>query len=147
VKIRILWAGKTRKAYFRSAIEDYAARIRKFLPLEIVETREEAVSDHQQARRVRLESRRLAAGRKSGTSVILDSDGKMLTSEEFARWLGKITGDIDFIIGGPAGMGASDASLKLSFGRMTLPHELARVVLLEQIFRALTILHRIPYHK
>jgi len=147
VKIRVLWVGKTKKLYFRSAIEDYAARIAKFVPFEIVETREESMADDQQGRRIRNESRRLAARKRAGTSVILDSKGKMMSSEEFAQWLERTTGDIDFIVGGAAGLDSDDASLKLSFGRMTLPHELARVVLLEQIFRALTILHRFPYHK
>jgi len=147
VKIRILWPGKTRKIYFRSAIEDYAERVRKFLPLEIVEVREEPLSDSKRAKRLRAESRELAAHRQARTSVILDSAGRMLTSEEFSEWLGKVTGDIDFFVGGPAGLISDHASLRLSFGRMTLPHELARVVLLEQIFRALAIQHRIPYHK
>jgi len=147
VKIRVLWAGKTKKTYFRSAIDDYSERIRKFVSLEIVEAREESLSDHQRARRLRAEGRLLAARKQARTTVLLDSAGKMLTSEEFAKWLENVRGDVDFLVGGPAGLETDDASLKLSFGRMTLPHELARVLLLEQIFRALTIQHRIPYHK
>ena len=146
MKIRIIWVGKTRKPYFRSAIEDYAGRICKFVPLEIVEIREESLTDHNRAKRVKVENRALAARKQAGTSVVLDSSGKMLKSEEFSRWLSNVTGDIDFFVGGPAGLD-QNATLKLSFGPMTLPHELARVVLLEQIYRALTIQHRIPYHK
>jgi len=144
VKIRVLWAGKTKKTYFRSAIEDYSERIRKLIDFEIVETREESTSDDR--RRLKLESKRLIQSRQAPTSVVLDSKGKMMTSEEFARWL-ENAGNVDFILGGPAGFDAGEASLKLSFGKITLPHELARVVLLEQIYRALMILHRIPYHK
>jgi 23S rRNA (pseudouridine1915-N3)-methyltransferase len=147
VKIRVLWAGKTKKPYFRSAIEDYAARIQRFVPFQIVEIREETTSDNQRSRRIKMESKRLAERKQAPTSVVLDSEGKMMSSEEFAQWLEKTTGDIDFMIGGPAGLESGPASLRLSFGRMTLPHELARVVLLEQIFRALSILHKIPYHK
>jgi 23S rRNA (pseudouridine1915-N3)-methyltransferase len=147
VKIRVLWAGKTKKNYFRSAIEDYADRIRRFVPLEIIEIREDALPDRLREKRRRSESRNLAARKRSPTSVVLDASGKMLTSEEFSEWLEKISGDVDFIVGGPAGADVKTASLRLSFGRITLPHELARVVLLEQIFRALAIQHRIPYHK
>jgi 23S rRNA (pseudouridine1915-N3)-methyltransferase len=147
VKIRVLWAGKTKKNYFRSAIEDYAERIRRFVPLEIIEIREETLPDRQRAKRVKSESRNLITRKQSPTSVVLDASGKMLTSEEFSAWLVKLSGDVDFIVGGPAGADIKDASLRFSFGRITLPHELARVVLLEQIFRALAIQHRIPYHK
>jgi 23S rRNA (pseudouridine1915-N3)-methyltransferase len=147
VKIRVLWAGKTKKAYYRSAIDDYSARIKRFIPFEIVETREESTIDQRNRRRVMIESRRITERKQAPVCVLLDSKGKMLSSEEFAQWLEKTTGDIDFIVGGPAGFDTDHASVKMSFGRITLPHELARVVLLEQIFRALTILHRVPYHK
>ena len=147
MKIRILWPGKTKKEYYRAAIEDYAARIRKFLPLEIIEVRDQPLKERQQTNRVKSESRKLAAKRQSSSTVVLDSTGRMLTSEEFSKWLENITGDLDFILGGPAGVETQDVSLRLSFGRITLPHELARVVLLEQIYRALTIQHHHPYHK
>jgi len=147
MKIRILWPGKTKKNYYRSAIEDYAGRIRKFVPLEIIEVREQRLKDDQQAKRIRLEGKQLAVKRQSSTTVVLDHSGKMLTSEEFSQWMEKVAGDVDFILGGPAGIDTTQVSLRLSFGRITLPHELARVVLLEQIYRALTIQRRYPYHK
>lgn len=147
MKIRILWPGKTKKAYYRSALEDYAARIRKYVSLEIVEVREERLKDHQQSKRVHTESKQLAAKRQANATVVLDPSGKMLTSEEFSRWLENVSEDVDFILGGPAGVDATQVSLRLSFGRITLPHELARVVLLEQIYRALTIQRHHPYHK
>jgi 23S rRNA (pseudouridine1915-N3)-methyltransferase len=147
MKIRILWPGKTKKNYYRSAIEDYAGRIRKFVPLEIIEVREQRLKDDQQAKRMRLEGKQLAVKRQSRTTVVLDHSGKMLTSEEFSQWLEKVAGDVDFLLGGPAGIDTTQVSLRLSFGRITLPHELARVVLLEQIYRALTIQRHHPYHK
>jgi 23S rRNA (pseudouridine1915-N3)-methyltransferase len=147
MKIRILWPGKTKKEYYRSAIEDYAARIRKFLPLEIVEVREQRLKDNQKTKRIRLESKQLDVKKQSSATVVLDPSGKMLTSEEFSIWLENVSGDVDFIIGGPAGVDTTQVSLRLSFGRITLPHELARVVLLEQIYRALTIQRHHPYHK
>jgi 23S rRNA (pseudouridine1915-N3)-methyltransferase len=147
MKLRIIWPGKTRKQYYKEAIEDYTARIAKFLPLEIIETSEESRTDRQRAVRIRRESESLRARKRSPLTVILDSTGKTMSSEEFARWLEKQQSDIDFILGGPAGFEASYSDLRFSFGPVTLPHELARVVLLEQIYRALTIMHHFPYHK
>ena len=147
MKIRILWPGKTKKTYYRTAIEDYASRIRKYVSFEIIEVREGTHTDHQRARRVRAESRDLTRMTRSKTTVLLDPLGKMMSSDEFSIWLQKVSGSVDFILGGPVGAEPADVSMRLSFGRMTLPHELARVVLLEQIYRALTIQHKHPYHK
>ena len=147
MKLRVLWPGKTKQLYYREAIDDYASRIRKFIRFEIVETREESRTDKQRKVRVRKESASLAVQRKAPVSVFLNSSGKQFSSGEFAGWLEKIQTDIDFVLGGPEGTLVPDDAVKLSFGKMTLPHELARVVLLEQIYRALTILKKIPYHK
>jgi len=143
----VIWPGKTKKNYYAEAIRDYADRIQRILPLEIVETREERLSDSSRARRIEKESATLSAKRKHPVSVVLDSSGKQLTSEEFAAWLQQQSADIDFLIGGPAGLNVQNPTLTISFGKLTLPHELARVVLLEQIYRALTIVKHIPYHK
>lgn len=149
MKLRVLWPGKTRKGYYKSAIDDYVGRIAKLIPFEVIETREESATDRSRARRIRRESETLMARKLSPAVVALDSSGREMTSEEFAAWLGRQNTDVDFIIGGPEGhqVGSSRPALLLSFGKLTLPHELARVVLLEQIYRALTILKRIPYHK
>ncbi len=148
MKLRVLWPGKTRKPHYRSAIEDYATRIAKLIPFEIVETREETATDRGRARRIKRESETLAARRLSPVVVALDSAGRDMSSAEFAAWLGRQNTDVDFVIGGPEGFQLpAKPALLLSFGRLTFPHELARVVLLEQIYRALTILKRIPYHK
>jgi 23S rRNA (pseudouridine1915-N3)-methyltransferase len=147
MKLRIIWPGKTKKNYYAEAIHDYADRIQRILPLEIIETREERAADSSRARRIAKESAALSAKRKNAVSVVLDSSGKQLTSEEFAAWLQQQSADIDFLIGGPAGLNVQNPTLTISFGKLTLPHELARVVLLEQIYRALTIVKHIPYHK
>jgi len=147
MKLRVIWPGKTKKRYYKEAIDDYVARITKFLRLEIVEVSEEFRTDRQKATRIRKESQSLHAGKRAPVSVVLDSMGRAMSSEEFARWLEKQQTDIDFLLGGPAGLRDAGNSFRLSFGPLTLPHELARVVLLEQIYRALTIIHHIPYHK
>lgn len=147
MKIRVLWPGKVKKPYFKTAVEDYAKRIERLASFEIVETPEESVTDKGQSRRVRKESQALKSRQKAPHVLYLSADGRMFSSEEFARWFEQTSGDIDFVLGGPHGCEAPEGAMKMSFGRMTLPHELARVVLLEQIYRALTILKRIPYHK
>jgi 23S rRNA (pseudouridine1915-N3)-methyltransferase len=147
MKLRVLWPGKTKKSYYRQAIDDYASRIRKLLPFEIVETKEESTTDRKRTVRVKKESSNLQNKRKAPVCVILDSTGIQMSSVDFSRWLQQQNTDVDFLLGGPEGHNVSGQSLKLSFGKMTLPHELARVVLLEQIYRAATILKRIPYHK
>lgn len=147
MKVRILWPGKTKQSYFRDAIKDYSSRIARFVPFEIVETKEYSAADRNKQQRISKESKSLLNASKTSVQVVLDPDGKQLTSEEFAAWLGKQNRDIAFIVGGPAGLEVEKPDLKLSFGRCTFPHELVRVMLLEQLFRAFTILNRIPYHK
>lgn len=147
MKLRVIWPGKTKKNYYAEAIRDYASRIERIVPFEIVETREERLGDSSRTHRVLKESAAMSAKRKHPVSVVLDSAGKQLTSEEFAAWLQQQSADIDFLIGGPAGLDVQNPTLTISFGKLTLPHELARVVLLEQIYRAVTIVRHIPYHK
>ncbi len=147
MKLRVLWPGKTKQSYFRAAIEDYSSRIKRFVPFEIIETKEYSAVDRNKQQRISKESKNLSNASKDSVCVVLDPDGKQLTSEEFAAWLEKQNRDIAFIVGEPAGMEIKDLDLKLSFGRCTFPHELVRVMLLEQLFRAFTILNRVPYHK
>jgi 23S rRNA (pseudouridine1915-N3)-methyltransferase len=147
VKIRVLWPGRTRAAHYKSAIDDYSTRIRKLLPFEIVETRERALRDKQRQARISEESRDLQARIRPSIAVYFDADGKPISSEELAQWLQNHSCQADFILGGPEGCLIPEKATVFSFGRITLPHELARVVLLEQIYRSLTILRKIPYHK
>jgi 23S rRNA (pseudouridine1915-N3)-methyltransferase len=147
MKVRIVWPGKTKQGYFRDAIKDYSSRVARFVPFEIVETKEYSAADRNKQQRISKESKSLLNAARDSVQVVLDPDGKQLTSEEFAAWVGKQNRDIAFIVGGPAGLEVEKPELKLSFGRCTFPHELVRVMLLEQLFRAFTILNRVPYHK
>jgi 23S rRNA (pseudouridine1915-N3)-methyltransferase len=147
MKVRVLWPGKTKQAYYRTAVEDYTARIKKMADIEIVQTRESSLKDKEERRRIKEESSKLNSKRKAPVCVVLDRSGKEMTTEQFADWLSSTVTDVDFILGGPAGLESPDGIFKLSLGKMTFPHELARVMLLEQIYRAFTILKRIPYHK
>jgi 23S rRNA (pseudouridine1915-N3)-methyltransferase len=147
MKVRVLWPGKTKQGYLRSAVEDYSSRIARFTPFEIIETKEYSAADRDKKQRISKESKNLVNAARDSIRVVLDPDGKQLSSEEFAAWLEKQNREIAFIVGGPAGIELKDPDLKLSFGKCTFPHELVRVMLLEQLFRALTIIKRVPYHK
>jgi 23S rRNA (pseudouridine1915-N3)-methyltransferase len=144
VKLQIAWIGKTKEVAIRALTDEYLKRISHYVGMESHEMNSEpALLD-------------LAADTKGRTApvlILLDARGRQFTSEEFANLLrdqqDRGTQNLFFAIGGADGFsdtarGAAD--LILSFGKMTLAHELARVVLLEQIYRAFTILRGHPYH-
>lgn len=138
--IRILCIGRIRAGYYRDAAEDYQRRLRRLARIDIVEIPDS--SEERQAEQI-LE--------KLGEARVLacDAGGDVVTSEELSEELGS-HGAIDFLIGGPDGLGhavITRADRSVAFGRITLPHELARVVLLEQIYRGFTILKGHPYHR
>jgi 23S rRNA (pseudouridine1915-N3)-methyltransferase len=144
VKLQIAWIGKTKEPAIRELTAEYLKRIARFLPAESHEVSGEPAL-------LQLTSK--AAGRTAPVLVLLDARGRQFTSEEFAELLraqqDRGTQNLFFAVG-PAD-GFSDearhsADLILSFGKMTLAHELARIVLLEQIYRAFTILKGHPYH-
>lgn len=143
MKLRIAWIGKTKEPAIAGLTEEYLKRISRYSPVEGIALRDEADL---------LAKFGLSAKTKS-TLILLDSRGKEFSSEEFAKFLGDYQErhplPLVFAIGGADGFGAetrSAAQHVLSLGRMTLAHELARVVLLEQVYRAFTILKGHPYH-
>lgn len=151
MKLRVLSVGRDKSGLFQPAVDEYAARIRKQVRFELVELPASRERDPTRARAD--EARRLleaAAGRRL---IALDERGQALGSEEFASRLGALleeARDVDFLIGGDEGLDPTvreAAERVLQLGPMTLPHRLARVVLVEQIYRALTIRRGEPYHK
>lgn len=151
MKIKIAWVGKTKDPAIQALTDEYLKRISHHVPVEGLTLREESAL-LQLYRRAGSMKTSKAAGGKS-TLVLLDSRGKQFTSEDFARFLGEYQDrnplPLIFAVG-PAD-GFSDAARDsaqhlISLGKMTLAHELARVVLLEQIYRAFTILKNHPYH-
>jgi 23S rRNA (pseudouridine1915-N3)-methyltransferase len=146
--------GPERTLYLKYADRvDEAGRALALGPLTLIEIAEGRASSTAQ-RRADEASRLLAAASKSELIVMLDGSGKSMSSEGFAAWLAKLrdggTRSAAFLIGGPDGHGESvsgAAGLKLSLGAMTLPHGLARIVLAEQIYRAVSILGGHPYHR
>jgi 23S rRNA (pseudouridine1915-N3)-methyltransferase len=151
VLIRFVWVGRTRDAAAAGWIEEYRRRIGRFCPVEIEEIRDAAGKGRDRAAR---ESRELAS-RLSGRGLLiaLDERGRELTSEEFAGFLERSLGshpELTFILGGSEGLEGdlvASAGVRLSLSRLTFTHELARVLLLEQVYRAFTILKGTPYHR
>jgi 23S rRNA (pseudouridine1915-N3)-methyltransferase len=157
VKIKIAWIGKTKEPAIQSLTDEYLKRISRYAPVEGLALRDEAAL-LQMCGRVPLAnagktitSKTKNAGKS--TLALMDSRGKQSSSEEFARFLGDYQdrNPLPLVLAvGPAD-GFSEAARgaaqhTISLGPMTLPHELARVVLLEQVYRAFTILKGHPYH-
>ncbi|MBF0368047.1 MAG: 23S rRNA (pseudouridine(1915)-N(3))-methyltransferase RlmH [Magnetococcales bacterium] len=141
----------------RTLVEDYRERMQRFGGLSLVEVAEEKRISQKKADREKAlvkEAKRIGDKLPERVWTIpLDSRGKSYSSEQFAKrvesWREE-RGEVCFVIGGPDGIQRElQARLgpPLSFGPMTLPHMLARVVLLEQLYRAMTILHHVPYHR
>lgn len=143
MKIRFLMLGKTRREESRTLIDDYASRIRRYADLEITELRDVSAAT---IRRLKLDP--------SATIILLDAAGKQFTSHQFAKWLGDIRDravrELIFLCGGAEGFPEdlrAKASQKISLSTLTMPHEFARVVLAEQVYRAFAILAGHPYPK
>ncbi|MGE5207267.1 MAG: 23S rRNA (pseudouridine(1915)-N(3))-methyltransferase RlmH [Chlamydiota bacterium] len=144
MKIKVAWIGKTKDPAIKSLTAEYIKRLSAYAQLEPLAVNSETAL---------LKLAAKTANRTASTLVLLDSRGRQFTSEEFARFLDdqQNRSPQPLLLGvGPAD-GFSDearkaASSLLSLGKMTLPHELARVVLLEQLYRAFTILKGHPYH-
>jgi 23S rRNA (pseudouridine1915-N3)-methyltransferase len=151
VKIKIAWIGKTKEPAIASLTEEYLKRISRYVLVEGLTLRDEAALLELCGR-----SSGSKAGSKAGaksTLVLMDSRGKEFSSEQFAKFLGDYQDrnplPLVLAIGSADGFsdaGRAAAQHTISLGKMTLAHELARVVLLEQVYRAFTILKGHPYH-
>lgn len=142
MKIRLLMLGKTRRTEMRALLADYATRIRRYAEIEVTEVANSPAA----LRKIKADS--------AAIWVLLDAGGRQFTSLEFARWLAdqrdRGTRELVFLCGDAEGFPDEfrhRAQATLSLSTMTLPHELARVVLAEQIYRALAILSGHPYPK
>lgn len=156
MKLRLLTVGRTATDWLRSGELHYEARIGRMTPFEYTALPDVRVSRSAGAdRQKEIEgSAILAAVRPGEVMVLLDEKGKEFTSREFAGWLSRqmsagVSKGLTFVIGGPYGFSDavySRASQKIALSRMTFTHEMARVLLLEQIYRGLSILRGSPYH-
>jgi len=159
MKIKIVTVGKLKEKYLKDGIAEYSKRISRFASVEMIELADEKTpdraSDSENEKILDLEGNRILS--KIGDRefvVVLAIEGKILSSEEFSKQLeqASINGysTLTFVIGGSLGLSPqvkNRANLSLSFGRLTLPHQLMRLVLVEQIYRAFTIQQGSPYHK
>jgi 23S rRNA (pseudouridine1915-N3)-methyltransferase len=151
MKLRVLWVGKSREEWVREAVADYGGRIRRYLPLELCEVRDEkgALAEEMRRRECERLDRQIPPG---AMVVLLDERGEQLDSPGLATFIGKqrdaAVSDLVFAIGGAYGFSGEfrQRGRLLSLSRMTFTHQMVRVFLLEQIYRACTILNNEPYH-
>ncbi len=146
MKLRVICVGKP-ASFTRDWLAEYEKRLTRYAAVEWIELKES--SPQQEAKEILAKADN---AKERGVIVLLEIGGKQLSSEQFSDWLRKTTmqSDITFIIGGAYGVTEDvrkRAAMRLSFGSMTLPHQLARLVLAEQLYRAFTIIKGEPYHK
>lgn len=159
MKITLITVGKIKEKYLKDAIAEYSKRLSRYCKLEIVEVADEKTPDNasdtvEDAIRDKEGERILKYVKEDAYVITLEIAGKMLTSEEMAEKIEKLgvqgTSHIIFIIGGSIGLGKEilkRSDYTLSFSKMTFPHQLMRVILLEQIYRSYRIINHEPYHK
>src|SRR5712664_1692732 len=152
MKIRFIWPGKTKDEHLRALVTEYLKRLQRFVSCEAVETRQVAGSDKSS---VEKESERiLDAIPANSMIVLLDVDGREWSSQELAtevrRWENDSIKEVAIVIGGQDGVSsevADRAQKRWRLSRLTLTHEMARVVAVEQLYRAYTINRGLPYQK
>lgn len=159
MKIKVISVGKLKEKYLKEGIAEYSKRMGRFANLQLVEVADEKTPDKassaENAQIMQKEAERILSKLADRDFVIaLAIEGQQYSSEKFSQVLSDITvkgfSDITFIIGGSLGLDPaikSRANLLISFGKMTLPHQLMRLVLMEQIYRAFMIQQGSPYHK
>lgn len=155
MKYQIVCVGSIKEQYLKDALKEYEKRLSKFGQVSIVEIEEEKLSFGRPSdiERVKGEEGKRILSKVSGYVILCDIQGKLITSEELSCKLEQVkqtSSTITFIIGGSFGVSEDvkkRANERISFSLMTFPHQLMRVILLEQIYRAETIMHHIPYHK
>lgn len=159
MKITIVCVGKIKENFYRDAVLEYSKRLGRYCRLEIVETADEKTPEGASALleeqiKEKEAKRILDKIRDDDFVCILEITGKRFSSEGFAQWMEQLTvkgiSEIVFVIGGSLGLHGSvrqRANMAVSFSDMTFPHQLMRVILCEQIYRAFRIIHGAPYHK
>ena len=159
MKITIITVGKIKEKYLKDAIAEYSKRLTKYCKLDIMEVADEKTPDNasevvEEAIRDKEAERIMKHVKDDMYVVTLEIGGKMLTSEELSAKIERLgiqgKSDVAFVIGGSIGLGKEvlkRSNYALSFSKMTFPHQLMRVILLEQIYRSYRIMKGEPYHK
>lgn len=153
-RINIIVVGSLKEKYWKDACEEYLKRLSRFAKVEVKEVQEFYSSSKLTPEQIKQKECAEIKKNLSGYVVALDRRGKLCSSEEFACDMANAftrgAGLIDFVIGGSHGFTKEfidGVNCTISFGKVTYPHQLMRVILLEQIYRAETILNNIVYHK
>jgi 23S rRNA (pseudouridine1915-N3)-methyltransferase len=154
LQITILMVGKTREGFIREGVAFYEKRLQPFLRLTLTSIREEKESDGLTPELIKIREGTFLLGKvpPRAFEIALTPGGRQFTSEEFAAWLSGMelaSRPLAFLIGGHWGLSdgvVANAHERLSLSRLTLTHELSRLVLLEQLYRAMTIKAGHPYH-
>ena len=156
MKVHLVFVGKTRESYLREGIDDFLKRLRRYVAVGVTVVRAERMRRHdREEQAVRLESNRAVAAVPPGSHlVVLDHKGKQMTSEALACWWQRLEGEgckkLCFVVGGVLGFTDElrrQAHTLLSLSKMTFTHEMSRLILLEQLYRACTIMRGETYHR
>lgn len=159
IKISILTVGKLKEKYIKLGIEEFSKRLSKYCKLDIIEVPDEKAPETLSSKEMEMVKNRegeklLSQINQNAYVISLAIDGKKFTSEELAQKISKLSIDgnshICFVIGGSLGLSdeiLSRSNMKLSFSDFTFPHQLMRLILLEQVYRSFRIINNEPYHK
>ena len=155
LKINLIAMGDIKEKYLKEAIDEYKKRISRFAEIKIIELKENAPKNNTAGEILNCLKKDAEEIKKhiKGYPICLDVKGKLLTSEDFSKKITNLTlstSEISFIIGASNGIDEEIKNLcidKISFSPMTFPHQLMRVIFLEQLYRAFTIINNISYHK
>ena len=157
MNIDIIAVGKIKEKFFRDAIEEYSKRLSAFVKLTITEIPDEKIPDNASDKIIEkikdTEGKKILSKIRPGSVVAMCIEGSQYSSEDMAQYLAQTantSSTITFIIGGSLGLSEEvklKANLRMSFGKITLPHQLMRVVLTEQIYRGYKIINNQSYHK
>ncbi len=159
MKVTVIGVGRLKEKYWQDAVSEYSKRLGKYVKLEILEVADEKAPETLSAAEADIvkksEGQRILKNIKDGAYVIaLAIDGRKMSSEKFSDFISERmvrgAGHLVFVIGGSLGLSEEvldRADFKLSFSEMTFPHQMMRVILLEQFYRAVKIMRNEPYHK
>lgn len=158
MKIKIITIGKIQKDYFKPGIADFLARLKHYIPVELIPVKEVKITDGKNNQEIlRIEGRRIQEtidAHEINYLIALDKSGDSLTSEGLAKFIAdkmnRSIKTIGFVIGGPLGLDQAvldQADTRLSLSNLTFLHEMSLLILLEQLYRAFTILSGEKYHK
>ena len=153
LKINLIAMGDIKEKFFKEAIDEYKKRISRFAEIKIIELKENAPKNNGEINSCLKKDAEEIKKHIKGYAICLDIKGKMLSSEELAKKIDNLTlnnSEVSFIIGASNGLDEEIKNIckeRFSFSLLTFPHQLMRVIFLEQLYRSFTILNNIAYHK